>query len=173
MNFLTSIQSYLPKYQLIDISFNNLNDVYLLLANNKNFLQYSITKSFTILSCLQDLYDKPQYSDKLYLSIYREQKCIGIIDLYLNYPKQNNLFINLFVLDTRFRHQGIGKVILKGICQAAKDHDLACLQLDCFVHNELGYTFWQQNNFKIIDYRTYCNNNNEKIDIVKFEKYLY
>ncbi len=86
--------------------------------------------------------------------LYREAKLIGICGLWIMtkfYVGKHIEPDNFFIL-TEYRRQGFGQKLLEWVYQYGLAQGCVASELNCYITNETGNAFWQQEGFSKIGY---------------------
>lgn len=100
------------EYELIKNSEGNIQDVYKLIKENTYFYSKVHFHELTIEECLQDISALPpntNMSQKFYYGIYKNRNLIAIIDYIEKYPKEDTVYLGLFMLNQQYHGKGIAK----------------------------------------------------------------
>ena len=77
----------------------------------------------------------------------QNQKLVGVLDAFRNYPTPETWYIGLLLLDPRARRGGLGAAIVDGFASKARAAGAKELQLNVVEQNKLGRAFWHRNGF--------------------------
>lgn len=106
--------------------------------------------------------------DKYFLGYFENQRLIAIMDLILDYPEKETLWIGLFMVDHSSQHTGIGSNIIQELLNYLSTTIFSKIQLGYIASNEQSKKFWEKQGFvptgKVI--------NNENYQIVMMEKII-
>jgi GNAT superfamily N-acetyltransferase len=86
--------------------------------------------------------------------LYKGNKLIGICGLWIMtkfYVGKHIEPDNVFILP-EYRKQGLGKRLLQWVYDYGLFQDCIASELNCYVSNETGNTFWEQEGFEKIGY---------------------
>lgn len=86
--------------------------------------------------------------DKFYLGFYQAGILIAVLDLVLDYPKANCVWIGLLIVDTAKLCTGIGTNVWKIARQALKREGYTKTLLAIPASDERSQSFWQKQRFK-------------------------
>ncbi len=50
--------------------------------------------------------------DKFFVGVYKDNNLVAILDYITNFPKENSIYIGLFMLDKSIQNKGIGSEII-------------------------------------------------------------
>jgi GNAT superfamily N-acetyltransferase len=96
-----------------------------------------------------DLPPNRTVQDKTVFGLFHQQKLIGILDSFKGYPKEEDWFIGLFLINPAFRRQGIGKHWLAAYQAFARENQVKAVKLGVVEQNEDGRKFWDENGFSV------------------------
>ena len=89
--------------------------------------------------------------DKLLVGIYSQEKeMIGVLDAIRNYPRADDWWIGLMLIDPIHRNQGLGKKVIQSFKDWAKQRGVKWIFLGVVEVNEKARIFWQSVGFKEI-----------------------
>lgn len=151
--FIDVLKDMLEEYELVENTKQNVNDVYNLLISNEYFIKNTQSENMTIEDCIEDIKAVPPGKDldsKSYVSLYKDNKCICIIDFIVNYPQEKTGYIGLFILDNDIHGTGLGTSILNQLTSACIHFGLKRIELGCYKTNEIGFSFWSKKGFQEI-----------------------
>jgi len=84
--------------------------------------------------------------------LYDDDKLIGICGLWIltkYYVGKHFEPDNMVILD-EYRSKGLGKQLMAWVYAYAKSQDCIASELNCYLSNERGHTFWEKEGYKII-----------------------
>lgn len=96
-----------------------------------------------------DLPPNRNIQDKTVFGLFHQQKLIGILDSFKGYPKEEDWFIGLFLINPAFRNQGIGKRWLKAYQAFASENQASAIKLGVVEQNKDGRKFWEENGYSV------------------------
>lgn len=131
---------------------NDINSIYDLC--NKNVCYYQVCPPFVTRNSIKnDLCALPpnkQLNDKYYIGFYKEDKLIAIMDLIVNYPKNNTCYIGLFMIDIEKQNSGIGSKIINELFYYLYNNGFQSVELGYVEQNMQAKRFWLKHGFEII-----------------------
>jgi len=86
------------------------------------------------------------------VGIYRESELIGMCGLWIliKYYVGRHLELDNVFIKPEFRSQGIGKKLDNWLKQFALSKGCNAIELNCYINNESGKHFWEENEYKPI-----------------------
>ena len=120
----------------------------------KGFFEGETLPSDYIEQCLKNG-DLPPIEDAkienyaLYV-VEKNQRIIGLFDLYEGYPDSQTAWISLLLLDIESRGAGIGKKLLSMIADEYRKGGFDSLGLAVSMNNRIALKFWVNHGFKEI-----------------------
>ncbi len=137
------------KYYVRKLNLEDIDKIFHLCSSNSIFYQYHPVK-LTKESILEDFYALPpnkEYKDKFFVGYYDDDILVAVMDLILNYPKENIAFIGFFMLDYTYQGQGIASEIIRDCLQYLKLSGYYKVRLAIDKGNLQSQTFWKRNHF--------------------------
>lgn len=137
------------KYTVRKLTVEDINEIYDLSAGNPLFYEYCppyVTKE----SILRDMHALPPQcteDDKYYIGFFQEDNLIAVMDLISGYPKEDTVYIGLFMTDKKVQGRGVGTEIIKDCFRYLKNKSFRSIQLAYAKGNLQSETFWKKNGF--------------------------
>lgn len=129
---------------------NNLNDIFCICQNNVYY--YKCLKEtptiFSVKTILEEVPPNKNFNDKFVLGFFENNKLVAILDLVKDYPKSNNIFIGLFIIDVYYQNKGIGSKVIKRLINILKTIGVSECYLGVVDSNEKAYIFWKKQGFE-------------------------
>lgn len=144
------IQKLSSKYYVRKLTENNVQDIYELSIGNPMFYQYCppyVTRE-SILEDMKALPPKIDYKDKYYIGFFEKDKLVAVMDLILNYPNEETVYIGLFMMCRSEQGKGIGSVIISECCERIENNGYHFVRLGFAKGNPQSEAFWKKNGFK-------------------------
>ncbi len=79
-----------------------------------------------------------------------EGQTVGFFNVYHGYPDDSCLWIGMFVIDKKYRHQNYGSKAITSLIETAKAKGWKRFGLGVYLKNWAGLRFWVNNGFKEI-----------------------
>jgi ribosomal protein S18 acetylase RimI-like enzyme len=112
----------------------------------------SAPKSSAATSLLTDFPPGKTLGDKLVIGIsLRKQGLIGVLDAVRDYPKQEDWWLGLLLLEPAHRKKGLGRQIVQSFEQWASQQGARRILLGVLEENTMAYRFWQSVGFEIVE----------------------
>ena len=103
---------------------------------------------------LTDLPDGKSRMDKFVLGFYAEStRLVGILDVIRDYPRKDDWWLGLLLLDPDYRSQGLGKLIYWAFEAWAARWGAGSIYAGVIQRNERAYKFWQGLGFATVEVR--------------------
>lgn len=137
------------RYHVRKLNLEDIDKIFHLCSSNSIFYQYHPVK-LTKESILEDFSALPpnkEYKDKFFVGYYDDDILVAVMDLILNYPKENIAFIGFFVLDYAYQGQGIASEIISDCIQHLKLSGYSKVRLAIDKGNFQSERFWKRNHF--------------------------
>ncbi|SEW10204.1 GNAT family N-acetyltransferase [[Clostridium] fimetarium] len=136
-------------YKVKQILEEDIWDVYILCKGNPTYYIYMKSEP-TIENVKEDLTAFPPgkaMDDKHFVGFYKENQLIAIMDLIIEYPNNNTIFIGLFMLNKEYQGIGIGTKIINDALNFLKKEGYGCARLGFVKGNLQSEKFWTKNKF--------------------------
>jgi len=143
----------LSEYEVIAITRQNFEQVFKVYDANQDFFMLVQGKKATIESSLGDIDAIPPDcggKQKVYISIWKGGKAIGVLDLIAGYPEQTSFWIGLLLVHGDLHGKGIGSKIVRAVLDAAKISGYHKAKLGVVESNIQGLNFWEKHGFNIM-----------------------
>jgi GNAT superfamily N-acetyltransferase len=79
-----------------------------------------------------------------------EDEIVGFFNVYHGYPSEDCLWIGMFLIDRKYRHNEFGSKTITSIINIAKENGWLRFGLGVYLKNWTGLRFWINNGFKEI-----------------------
>ncbi len=138
------------QYRVRTLGDGDVDAIFALSAGNPMFYEYCppfVTRE-SILADQKALPPRTTYDDKFYVGFFCGETLVAVLDLILNYPNQQTVFIGLFMLDRQFQGRGIGSEIVQGCFRYLKTLGYAYVRLGFAKGNPQSEAFWMKNGFQ-------------------------
>lgn len=144
------IRQYLPEYDFLPGTIDNLQDQYQLKQGNADFFVKVQNHEATLAECKEDLTacppEFPQERQNYWL-IYENGTCVAILAYLEGYPEKATVYIGLLLVKKELHGRGIGRKINDAFMKAAHQAGYKKIRLGCYLANESGYRFWKRNRY--------------------------
>ena len=136
-------------YNVKRINNDDILKIYNLCKDNKEY--YNFFPPFVSIELIKKdmklLPPNTSIEDKYYLGYYCNDKLIAVIDLILNYPNKNSVYIGFFMVDKAYQNKGVGKSIIYDVCEYLKKKNYNYIELACVKDNIKSISFWKKIGF--------------------------
>ena len=150
MPVLEGLRRRLPEWEIREVEEADLEPVLTLLKRSPDY--FALDGSTPTLDSLRaDLTALPPRctaEQKHYAAFWRGGKPEAVLDWVEGYPREQTLWIGLFLVDGALRGQGLGRRLMSALPGAAYDGGMDSLRLACLVNNEGGHRFWEAVGFR-------------------------
>ena len=94
--------------------------------------------------------------DKFSFGIYTSGgELIGYVELFRNYPTEDEWWIGLLMLDPKVRRRGLGSQVYRAASAWAANHGARAIQLAVLESDLAAQSFWRRQNFDFVRRRSY------------------
>ena len=120
------------------------------LANKDFFIQYeNITPDKSMVQNLfQSVPDGMKSTQKQILGVYQSNKLCALIELIKDRHTKNEWLLSLFVVDNKYRRQGLGKKIIYALELYLVNLGVTCILLGVIEENQIAISFWKNLNYQ-------------------------
>jgi len=149
---LDEIRKQLAEYEIAIITKQNFEQVFNVYNANQDFFMLVKGEKATIESSISDISALPPnctIEQKIYISIWKNGKVVGILDLIEGYPDKTSIWIGLLLVHGNIHGRGIGSKIVCAVLNSAKMSGYKSAQLGVIENNAKGIDFWQKHGFSI------------------------
>ncbi len=130
---------------------NNLDKVYFLYSNNIDYMQNKEYKSGS------DIFESVKLQNvcnRKFILVKIDDTYCGMLDFYIDFPLNKEVFINYFMIDKKYHHFEMGKEIMRDfISLALKENDKIVLSRKALNPNVID--FWNSLGFNMFDKEEY------------------
>ena len=147
---LEGLRRRLPGFEIREVGEADLGPVLALLERRPDY--FALDGSAPTLDSLRaDLAALPPrcaVEQKHYAAFWRDGRPEAVLDWVEGYPREQTLWIGLFLVDGTLSRQGLGKRLMSALPGAAYDGGMDSLRLACLKGNEGGHRFWEAVGFR-------------------------
>jgi len=146
---IQDISKLSAKYTVRRLGEGDIESVYQLSLGNPMFYEHC-PPTVTRESIREDMKALPPgvgYEDKFYVGFFKDERLIAIMDLILNYPDINTVFIGLFMVDKSDQERGTGSEIVGECLSCAGTQGYSRARLAFAKGNPQSEAFWIKNGF--------------------------
>ena len=101
----------------------------------------------TVLKDLKALPEGKSFEDKFYIGFFENDRLIAIMDFILSFPKEDTIFIGLFMMDSKESGKGKGSAIIIEALTAWKRAGYKKVRLAYMKGNMQSSSFWRKCGF--------------------------
>lgn len=137
-------------YHIQKMTEDTLKDAFGIMQANTYYFSKTQLHPVSIEECKQNLYTLPPdtaLSQKYYIGIYEQSKCIALLDYIEHYPHKNIVYLGLFMLDSCYHRLGLGQKFVETFIECASKNGFLEIKLCCYEANKIGYHFWTHMGF--------------------------
>jgi ribosomal protein S18 acetylase RimI-like enzyme len=152
-NMVDELKKALSKYTIEAITKQNFREVFEVYDTNQEFFLLTQGKKATIESSITDIVAMPPNFDvkqKIYISIWIDDKAVGVLDLLKGFPEQSCIWIGLLLIRGELQCRKIGSSVVNAVLSAAKIEGYTSVQIGVIENNIKGIAFWEKHGFKHI-----------------------
>ena len=138
------------KYEIRDMTHENLKDAFEVMCANTHFYSKIQSHPVSLSECKEDLYTLPPHTtldQKHYVAFYLQDKCVALLDYVESYPNTSTVYLGLFMLHPRYHKSGIGKELVDAFIKSVEMNGFLEVKLCCYQVNEVGHNFWTKMGF--------------------------
>jgi len=172
---IDEIRRLLNEYEIITITKSNFDQIMEVYNTNQEFFLLTEGKEVKAEDCIKDKEAVPPDFDikkKIYISIWKNGKIVGILDLLIGYPTQYCVWIGLLLIHGELHGKKIGSMIVTAVLEATKAIGYKSVQLGVIENNVAGISFWHKHGFEDIRKSKIEQDNIKTLKIVVMEKQI-
>lgn len=144
------VSNITDSYVVKIIGEDDLDLVYEMCRKNANY--YEFCPPFVTMDSLKkDLEAVPPnklLDDKYYFGFYdRENDLVAVVDLIVNYPRDNCCYIGFFMVSIDVQNKGVGSYIIDLLCKYLLNAGFLEIELAYVENNVQARNFWLKNGF--------------------------
>lgn len=142
--------TFKDKYEIQNITHENLQDAFEIMCANTYYFSKIQRHPVSMSECEKNLYALPPHtvlSQKHYIGLYTEGKCVALIAYIESYPYSSCVYLGLLMLHPRYHKLGIGKELVDAFIKSAEINGFSEIKLACYQENLIGYNFWRKMGF--------------------------
>lgn len=170
---IDEIKRRLKEYEINTITQSNFTQVMEIYNTNQDFFLLTENKEVQLEECIRDIGAVPPNFDigkKIYISIWKNGKIVGVLDLLTGYPTQCCIWIGLLLIHGELHGKNIGSRIMTAVFEASKAVGYESIQLGVIENNIAGINFWHKHGFEKIRESKMEQDNIKAINITVMEK---
>ncbi|MDE6656232.1 MAG: GNAT family N-acetyltransferase, partial [Anaeroplasmataceae bacterium] len=137
------------KYQVRKITEKNIPEVLELCLGNPNYYKHCppMVTYESISEDLKNLPPRKTLKDKYYVGFYDEEQLVAVMDLILEYPNDQTIFIGFFMMHKMLQGKGIGSRIIQEVLECFMS-SYTYVRLGYILGNKESEGFWLKNHFQ-------------------------
>ena len=143
------IKNLSSKYDVRYLDKQDADIIYNLCSKNEIFYRYHppfVTRE-SILEDMTALPPNKDFKDKIYVGFFKNDILVAIMDLILDFPKEQVAYIGLFMMNMAFQGQGIGTNLISDCLEYLSKSGYKKIRLAIDKGNLQSETFWTKNRF--------------------------
>ena len=146
---MLNISQLSTKYNIKKIGEEDISRILNLEYGNPLYFAYCPPKPCreTILNDLKALPEGKSLEDKFYIGFFENDSLIAIMDFILSFPKEDTIFIGLFMMDSKESGKGKGSAIIAEALTTWKSEGYKKVSLAYMKGNMQSRNFWRKCGF--------------------------
>jgi len=152
---LDELKKQLSDCEITTISKHNFEQVFEVYDTNQEFFLLTQDRKATLDSSINDIDAVPPNcgaEQKVYVSIWKSGKIVGVMDLIEGYPEETAFWIGLLLIHGDMQGKSIGSKIVRAVLNAAEASGYESAQLGVIENNAKAISFWQKHGFNVLRY---------------------
>ena len=146
---MLNISQLSTKYNIKKMGEEDVSGILHLENGNPLYFAYCPPKPCreTVLNDLKALPEGKSHEDKFYIGFFENDSLIAIMDFILSFPKEDTIFIGLFMMDSKESGKGKGSAIITEVLTAWKSEGYKKIRLAYMKGNMQSRSFWRKCGF--------------------------
>ena len=146
---MLNISQLSTKYKIKKMGEEDVSGILKLENSNPLYFLYCPPKPCreTVLNDLKALPEGKSFEDKYYIGFFENDNLIAIMDFILSFPKEDTIFIGLFMMDSKESGKGKGSAIIQEALTAWKRAGYKKVRLAYMKGNMQSRSFWRKCGF--------------------------
>ena len=146
---MLNISQLSTKYRIKKMEEEDISRILNLENGNPPYFVYCPPKPCreTVLNDLKALPEGKSHEDKFYIGFFENDSLIAIMDFILSFPKEDTIFIGLFMMDSKESGKGKGSAIITEALSAWKSGGYKKVRLAYMKGNMQSRSFWRKCGF--------------------------
>ncbi len=147
----------LAGYEINIITESNCKDLLEVITSNGEYFRLFEDGTANDQTCAEMINSVPPNFDihnKLFLGLWKHGQAVAIIDILMQYPQKNSIWISLLLVHEQMHGQGIGRTIDHALVKAAQKNGYISIQLGVIDENKQALFFWQKLDYRITGSKT-------------------
>ncbi len=141
----------LSEYEIVPISRQNFEKIFEVYETNQPYFLLTQGDKASIESSVGDMDALPPdcvVEQKMYVSLWKNGKAVGVLDLIEKYPEPTGFWIGLLLIHGDLHGQRLGSEVVRAILNAGKAAGYRSAQLGVIENNIKALSFWQKHGFE-------------------------
>ena len=162
------IQKLSRKYAVRKLNDTDIDNIYETMQGNPQYFQYCPPMATTqsIADDMNALPPRTTYNDKYYIGYFEGEKLVAVMDLILNFPNKETVFVGFFMMNIAYQGKGIGTEVFEECCKTLEEENYQFIRLGFAKGNPQSEAFWLKNGFS----RTGVEDAQERYTVVVMER---
>lgn len=133
-----------------ELTLDDVEEVLALYQENERYFSYvkQIPDRKMVMEDMSECPANVSKKDKHFIGFYHNS-LYAVMDLVLNYPKEGEAFLGLFMVKQTLHHKGIGTKLIEELCEILKQNVIHALSLGVISENQEAIAFWDKMKFSI------------------------
>ena len=146
---MLNISQLSTKYRIKKMEEEDISGILNLENGNPQYFAYCPPNPCreTVLNDLKALPEGKSLEDKFYIGFFENDSLIAIMDFILSFPKEDTVFIGLFMMDSKESGKGKGSAIIIEALMAWKSEGYEKVRLAYMKGNMQSRSFWRKCGF--------------------------
>ena len=146
---MLNISQLSTKYKIKKMGEEDISRILHLENGNPLYFAYCPPKPCreTVLNDLKALPEGKSLEDKFYIGFFENDSLIAIMDFILSFPKEDTIFIGLFMMDSKESGKGKGSTIIAEALTTWKSEGYKKVRLAYMKGNMQSRNFWRKCGF--------------------------
>ena len=146
---MPNISQLSTKYRIKKMEKEDISRILNLENSNPQYFAYCPPKPCrkTVLNDLKALPEGKSLEDKFYIGFFENDSLIAIMDFILSFPKEDTIFIGLFMMDSKESGKGKGSAIIAEALTTWKSEGYTKVRLAYMKGNMQSRNFWRKCGF--------------------------
>ena len=146
---MLNISQLSTKYRIKKMEEEDISRILNLENGNPQYFAYCPSKPCreTVLNDLKAIPEGKSLEDKFYIGFFENDSLIAIMDFILSFPKEDTVFIGLFMMDSKESGKGKGSAIIIEALMAWKSEGYEKVRLAYMKGNMQSRSFWRKCGF--------------------------
>jgi len=146
-------------FSVVQITSSHYEAVHKLWQGNHAYTALFQSHPITLEEVIKEVNDRPKNTvlfQKCFIGFYLKDALVGIADLILNYPNEEEGYIGLLMIDKDYQQKGYGKKMYQRIEAVLKSVGFKRIELGVVKENKGAYLFWKNRGYQAIRHVTHA-----------------